>query len=61
MADKSTTKKRPPRQQMLEALADSEKTVTERRESGARPEDKAEAKSVAAAVAVAEDLSTRRG
>jgi hypothetical protein len=59
MAEKVTAKKRPPRQQMLEALAETEKTVAERREAGVRPEDRAEAKSVAAAVAVAEDLSTR--
>jgi hypothetical protein len=59
MAEKSTTKKRPPRQQMLEALAETEKTVAERRDADVRPEEKAEAKSVATAVAVAEDLSTR--
>jgi hypothetical protein len=58
MAEK-TTRKRPARQQMLEALTETEKTVAERRENAARPEEKAEARAVAAAVAVAEDLSTR--
>jgi hypothetical protein len=41
MAEKTPTKKRPPRQQMLEALAE-EKSVTERREAQARPEEKVE-------------------
>ncbi len=59
MAEKTSAKKRSPRQQMLDALADSEKTVTERREAALRPEEKAQAKAVAAAVAVAEELSTR--
>src|SRR5258706_15642966 len=59
MAEKAPAKKRPPRQQMLEALAETEKSVVERREAGARPEERAEAKSIAAAVAVAGDLPTR--
>ena len=59
MAEKATSsKKRPPRQQMLDALAESEKVVAERRESQARPEEKVEAKLAAQAVAVAEGLST---
>jgi hypothetical protein len=59
MAEKTTPRKRPARQQMLEALAETEKSVAERRENAAKPEEKAEARAVAAAVAVAEDLSTR--
>lgn len=58
MAEKATTKKRPPRQQMLEALAETEKTVAERREARATPEEKVEAKFAAQAVAVADELST---
>jgi hypothetical protein len=59
MAEKATAKKRPPRQQMLEVLAETEKNVAERREAASRPEDRAEAKAVATAVALAEDLSTQ--
>jgi hypothetical protein len=59
MADKTAAKKRPPRQQMLEVLAETEKTVAERREAASRPEERAEAKAAAAAVAVAEELSTQ--
>jgi hypothetical protein len=59
MAEKAPSRKRPPRQQMLEALAETEKNVAEARESAARPEEKAQAKAVADAVAMAEDLSTR--
>jgi hypothetical protein len=33
MAEKTATKKKPARQQMLEGLAEAEKTVTERREA----------------------------
>jgi hypothetical protein len=58
MAEKSTTKKKPPRQQMLNALAESEKAVAERREAQAKPEEKVEARMAAQAVAVAEELST---
>jgi hypothetical protein len=59
MAEKSTAKKRAPRQQMLDVLAETEKVVAERRESAARPEEKAEARAVAAAVEIAEEISTR--
>lgn len=59
MAEKgSAAKKKPPRQQMLEALADTEKAVAERREARATPEEKVEAKLAAQAVAVADELST---
>jgi hypothetical protein len=60
MAEKSTTtrKKAPPRQQMLEALAESEKTVTERREAQAMPEQKLQARAAEQAVAAADELST---
>ena len=59
MAEKAATKKRPARQQMLEALAETEKTVAERQEAASRPEARAEAKAVAGAIGVADDLSTR--
>ena len=59
MAEKSTAKKRPPRQQMLDALAETEKTVADKRESATRPEDKAEALATQSAVALAEELSTK--
>lgn len=59
MAEKATTsKKRPARQQVLEALAEAEKTVAERREAQAKPEEKIEARAVAQAVAAADELST---
>ena len=58
MAEKTTTKKRPPRQQMLEALAETERTVAERRAAQAKPEERIEAKTVEQAVAAADELST---
>ena len=59
MAEKgSAAKKRPPRQQMLEALAGAEKEVAERRETRATPEEKVEARVAAQAVAAADELST---
>src|SRR6185312_11873361 len=61
MAEKTATsssKKRAPRQQMLEALAESERTVAERKEAQARPEEKIEARAAAQAVAAADELST---
>jgi hypothetical protein len=60
MAEKSTAtkKKSPPRQQMLEALAETEKNVTDRREAQAKPEERIEARAVAQAVAAADELST---
>lgn len=58
MAEKAATKKRPPRQQMLEALGESEKAVAERREAQARPEEKVEQRLATQAVAVADELST---
>ncbi|HVX86048.1 MAG TPA: hypothetical protein VH253_14795 [Phycisphaerae bacterium] len=59
MAEKSAAKKRAPRQQMLDALAEAEPRVAERREAAARPDEKTEARAVAAAVAIAEEISTR--
>ncbi len=59
MAEKAPPKKRPARQQMLDTLAQSEKTLAERREAQARPEEKVEAKAAAQAVAAADELSTR--
>ena len=60
MAEKSTTtkKKAPPRQQMLEALAEGERSVAERKEAQAKPEERIEARAVAQAVAAADELST---
>ena len=58
MAEKSPAKKRAPRQQMLEALAEAEKSAAERREAQATPEAKLEARNTAQAVAAADELST---
>lgn len=60
MAEKSTTtkKKTPPRQQMLDALAESERAVSERKEAQAKPEERIEARAVAQAIAAADELST---
>lgn len=60
MPEKTTPsrKKSPPRQQMLETLAETEKAVAERREAQARPEEKLEARAADQAVAAAEQLST---
>ena len=60
MAEKSTPtkKKAPPRQQMLDALAETERAVAERKEAQARPEERIEARAVAQAVAAADELST---
>jgi hypothetical protein len=57
MAEKSTAKKRPARQQMLEALAETEKETTERRATTEGPEQKVAAKAAAHAVAVAHELA----
>jgi hypothetical protein len=59
MAEKTSTKKRPARQQVLEVLEESEKAVAEHREAAAKPEEKIAAKATAEAVAVAEELSNR--
>jgi hypothetical protein len=59
MAEKSSpSKKRPARQQVLEGLAESEKSVASRREGQAKPEDRIEARNVGQAVTVADELST---
>lgn len=58
MAEKTPAKKRPPRQQMLESLAESEKAVSERRDARATPEERVEAKLAGQAVSVADELST---
>ena len=60
MAEKSTTsRKKPARQQMLEGLADSEKSVAERRETQAKPEERLEARATVEAVAAADELAER--
>jgi hypothetical protein len=59
MAEKTATKKRPARQQMLETLAESEKAVTEHREAAGTPEQKLTAKAITDAVAATEELSSR--
>jgi hypothetical protein len=59
MAEKTATKKKaPPRQQMLEALAETEKTVAERKETQQTPEQRIEARTAAQAVGAADELST---
>jgi|SRR5579859_2365642 len=59
MAEKTPAKKKaPPRQQMLEGLAETEKAVAARREAQAKPEERIEARNVAQAVGVADELST---
>ena len=55
---KETTKKRSSRQAMVELVAEAEKTVAERKEAEAKPEERAAAKAVAEAVALADALST---
>jgi len=60
MAEKaSTTRKKAPRQQMLETLAETERAVSERRESQSKPEEKVESRNAAAAVAAADELAGR--
>jgi hypothetical protein len=59
MAEKATTKKRPPRQQMLAALAESEKNAAEKREATSGPQEKLAANATAQAVAVADELFDR--
>lgn len=59
MAEKTASKKRPARQQMLEAVAESEKAVTERREVAGTPEEKLATKAITEAVTAAEELSNR--
>ena len=59
MAEKTATKKRPARQQMLETLVESEQSITERREAAGTPEEKLAAKAITQAVAAAEELSSR--
>jgi len=60
MAEKTTAskKKAPPRQQMLEALAETEKSVAERKEMQRTPEQQIEARTASQAVAAADELST---
>jgi hypothetical protein len=61
MAEKSPAKRKSTssaRQQMLETVAETAKAVEERKDADARPEDRLEAKSVRAAVAAADALST---
>ena len=58
MAEKSAARKRPARQQMLEEVAETEKTVAQRREAQSKPEEKIEARAVEQAVALADELST---
>lgn len=58
MAEKVTSKKRPPRQQMLDTLVETEKAVAERRAQNATPEEKVEAKVATQAIAAADELST---
>ena len=59
MAEKTSAKKRQARQQMLEALAESEKAVTEHRDVAGTPEQKLAARAITEAVTAAEELSNR--
>ena len=60
MAEKTTSskKKAPPRQQMLDALAATEKSVAERKEAQRTPEQRIEERTAAQAVSAADELST---
>src|SRR5271157_3791516 len=58
MAEKANTKRRPTRQAVAELVAEAEKNVAERKLSDAKPEERAAAKAVADAVAVADALSS---
>jgi colicin import membrane protein len=58
MAEKSTTKKRSSRQAMVEMVSEAEKTVAERKEAEAKPQERAAAKSMAEAVAASDELSS---
>ena len=58
MAERATTKRRPTRQAVADLVAEAEKKVAERRQSDAKPEERAEAKAVADAVAAADALSS---
>jgi hypothetical protein len=58
MAERATSKRRPTRQAVAELVAETERTVAERKIADAKPEERAAAKTVADAVAVADALSS---
>jgi hypothetical protein len=58
MAEKAAPKRRSSRQAMVEIVAEAEKTVAERKETEAKPEERIAANVVAGAVAVADALSS---
>jgi hypothetical protein len=58
MAERSTTRKRSPRQAMAEVVAEAEKNVAERKQADAKPEERIAAKVVRDAVAAADALSS---
>jgi hypothetical protein len=58
MAEKAAPKRRSSRQAMVEIVAEAEKTVTQRKETEAKPEERIAAKTVRDAVAVADALSS---
>ena len=58
MAERATSKRRSSRQVVAESIAEAEKTVAERREAEAKPAERAAAKAVGEAVAVADALSS---
>jgi len=58
MAEKTTTKRRSSRQAMVDLVAEAEKSVAERQEADAKPEQRAAAKAVSEAVASADALSS---
>ena len=58
MAERATSKRRPTRQAVAELVAEAEKNVAERKLAEAKPEERAAAKAVSEAVAVADALSS---
>ena len=58
MAEKSAPKRRTSRQAMAEIVAETEKSVAERKQAEAKPEDRVAAKAAAEAVVTAEALSS---
>jgi hypothetical protein len=58
MAERATTRRRSPRQTMAEAVAETERSVAQRKEAEAKPEDRIAARSAAEAVTAAESLTS---
>lgn len=58
MAEKAAPKRRSSRQAMVELVAEAEKSVAERKEAEAKPEERIAAKAAGSAVAAADELSS---